>query len=396
MKVGYVLKSYPRFSQTFVVNEILAHEAAGLEVEIFSLRPAREEERHAAVSSVKATVHYLPGPEVTAAELWREASSAARELPNFGIKLAACGTEQAGEVYQALVLARLARSRGIGHLHAHFGNVATSVARLAARFSELPYSFTAHARDIFHEKVVPAQLARKLADARAVVTVSDFNLAYLRYTFGADVTGSVRRIYNGLDLARFPYLDPAQRQAVIVSVGRLVEKKGFDDLIDACALLKNRGCRFKCLIVGSGPLQYALQDRIADLDLDAQVIMLGPMPQEEVVHLIQRSAVLAAPCVVGGDGDRDGLPTVLLEAMALGTPCVSTDVTGIPEIVRDGETGLIVPQHDARALADALSRLLEDEPLRLRLAAAARALMEKQFDIHRNAISMRELFAAAA
>ena len=396
MRVGYVIKSYPRFSQTFIVNEILAHEAAGLDVEIFSLRPAREEERHAAVAQVKAPVHYLPGPEVTAGELWQETGGAARELHNFGTKLASCGTEPVGDLYQALVLARLVRERGVTHLHAHFGNVATSVARLAARFAEVPYSFTAHARDIFHEKVVPAQLARKLADASAVVTVSEFNLAYLRRTYGTDVTANLRRIYNGLDLGRFSYAQPGQREPVIVSVGRLIEKKGFEDLIEACAILKSRGRPFRCVIIGSGPLEDALKAQIARLDLGKEVVMLGARPQEEVMHLIRESAAFAAPCVVSADGDRDGLPTVLLESMALGTPCVSTDVTGIPEILHDGTTGLMVPQHAAAALADALARLLEDEPLRVRVADSARSLMETQFDIHRNAAHMREIFAAAA
>lgn len=392
MKVGYVIKCYPLFSQTFIVNEILAHEAAGLDLEIFSLRPPRQEDRHAAVALVKAPVTYVPGPDVGAAELWSEIAAAAARVQDLGAKLAPAADEAAGDVYQALVVARLATERGIAHLHAHFGNVATTIARIAGRLAGLPYTFTAHARDIFHEKVVPSKLARKLADAKAVITVSDFNLRHLRGTYGTAASG-VRRIYNGLDLARFGYASPVQRPPVIVSVGRLVEKKGFSVLLDACAILARRGRDFHCRIVGGGPLEDALRQQIARLGLEGRVELAGPRPQEEVLRMVHESAVFAAPCVVGADGDRDGLPTVLLEAMALGTPCVGTDVTGIPEVLHDGETGLMVPQHDAGILADALERLLGDARLRENLAANARRLMEGEFDIHRNAARIRAAFS---
>jgi colanic acid/amylovoran biosynthesis glycosyltransferase len=393
MTVGYVIKRYPLLSQTFIVNEILAHESAGLGLEIFSLRPPKGEDRHASVSWVKAPVTYIPGPETRAADLWTEIVLAARRWPDLGAAIAGSVDEAAGDIYQALILARLVAERGIRHLHAHFANVATTVARLAGRIAGVPYSFTAHARDIFHEKVVPEKLARKLADASAVITVSDFNLKHLRGTYGPAAAG-VRRVYNGLDLSRFGYAAPVKRPPTVISVGRLVEKKGFGLLVDACALLAKRGRTFRCLIVGSGPLEEALREQIARLGLHGIVELVGPRPQEEAMRLVQDSAVFAAPCVVSSDGDRDGLPTVLLEAMALGTPCVSTDVTGIPEVLRDGETGLMVPQHDTQAVADAVERLLKDAILRDRLATAARRLMEHEFDIHRNAARVRAAFGA--
>jgi colanic acid/amylovoran biosynthesis glycosyltransferase len=393
MRVGYVIKRYPLLSQTFIVNEILAHESAGLDLEIFSLRPPKEEDRHASVSRVKAPITYIPGPEAGAADLWTEIVLASRRWPDLGAAIAGSVDEAAGDIYQALVLARLVAERGIRHLHAHFANVATTVARLAGRFASVPYSFTAHARDIFHEKVVPEKLGRKLADARAVITVSDFNLKHLRGAYGP-AASSVRCVYNGLDLSRFGYAAPVKRPPTVISVGRLVEKKGFGLLVDACQLLAKRGRTFRCLIIGSGPLEEALRERITRLGLRDTVELVGPRPQEEVMRLVQDSAVFAAPCVVGADGDRDGMPTVLLEAMALGTPCVSTDVTGIPEVLRDGETGLMVPQHDALAVADAVERLLKDAILCDRLATAARRLMEHEFDIHRNAARIRTVFEA--
>lgn len=395
MKIGYVIKSYPRFSQTFIVNEILAHEAAGLDLEIFSLRPARDEPRHASVGRVRAPVTYLPGPEAGAAELWGEIAAAVTRNSALGARLSVCAGEAVGDVYQGLVLARLAAERGITHLHAHFGNVATAVARLASGFAGIPYSFTAHARDIFHQKVVPAQLARKLGEAKAVVTVSEYNLKFLRGRYG-EAASRVRRIYNGLDMKDFAYGEPRERPPVIISVGRLVEKKGFPDLVAACADLARRGVDFRCDIIGDGPLEEALASRIAELGLEDRVRLLGLRRQDEVKRLVQGAAVMAAPCVVGEDGDMDGLPTVILEAMALGTPCVGTDVTGIPEVLHDGETGLMVPQHAPARLADALERLLCDAGLRCALAGKARRLMEDDFDIHRNAARIRAVFAQAA
>ena len=392
VRVGYVVKRYPRYSETFVVNEVLAHEAAGLAVEIFSLRPPSDAYFQDQIARVRAPVTYLPSDGVKAADFWA-ALEAAAELPGFAAGLAAARGEDAVAVHQAARLGLLARKRGVTHLHAHFATSATTVARLAAAFGGLTYTFTAHAKDIFHDSVRPDDLGRKLRDAAGVVTVSDFNRDHLRAAYGRDAA-RVTRVYNGLDLAGFPYRSPDDRPPRVVAVGRLVEKKGFGDLIDACALLAGRGRRFACQVIGGGEQEAELRERVKRLNLHDSVELLGPRPQSEVIRAVQGAAVLAAPCVVGSDGNRDGLPTVLLEAMALGTPCVATDVTGIPEVLRDGGTGLMVPQNDPPALADALERLFDDAALRVRLAGAARALVEAEFEVHRNAAQVRTLFGA--
>jgi colanic acid/amylovoran biosynthesis glycosyltransferase len=208
-------------------------------------------------------------------------------------------------------------------------------------------------------------------------------------------TAKVTRLYNGLELGRLAYREPRERQRLVLGVGRLVEKKGFADLVDACALLAARGSEFLCRIVGTGDQEAALRAQIRRLGVEDHVRLLGARPQSEVFELIQGAAVLAAPCVVGTDSNRDGLPTVLLEAMALGTPCVSTDVTGIPEAVRHGQTGLIVPQHDPARLAEGLGQLLDGPAERVRLAAAARRHVEAEFDATRNSARLREIFAAS-
>jgi glycosyltransferase involved in cell wall biosynthesis len=295
----------------------------------------------------------------------------------------------AEDAAQALELSVLVEERGIDHLHAHFGSVATSVARAAARITGRPYSFTAHAKDIFHEQVDREDLARKLTDAHHVVTVSDFNLGYLRAAF-PEAARSVHRVYNGLDLDVFTFAAGPRRREV-VAVGRLVEKKGFDVLIEAIAILAARGIDVPCSIAGDGPLAGLLQEQAAQEGVGGLVRFAGPLPQREIRCLVAGAAVLAAPCVVASDGNADGLPTVLLEALALGTPCISTAVTGIPEAIRHDETGLLVPPGDAPALAAALERLIADDDLRQRLAAAGRMLVETEFDVRRQAREMRDL-----
>jgi colanic acid/amylovoran biosynthesis glycosyltransferase len=391
-RVAYVMKVYPRFSETFIVNEILAHEAAGLEVDIFSLRPPQETHFQDAIARVRGGVTYLPDGAVKAETFWQALRDAAA-LPGFHAGMAAAQTASATEVHAALALARTIRPRAIVHVHAHFASAATTVARIAAAFAGVTYSFTAHAKDIFHESVRHDDLLQKLADAAAAITVSDYNVKYLRQRFGAVARG-VRHVNNGLELKRFPYRPPVDDRRGVVAVGRLVEKKGFSTLIDACALLKDRGVAVECEVIGGGELESALRTQIARLGLHEWVSLTGPQPQSAVVQAVSNASVLAMPCVVGGDGNRDGLPTVLLEAMALGTPCVSTDVTGIPEVIQHDRTGLIVPQHDAEALAAAIEQLLEDATRRRRLAAAAREQIDAKFDSCRTAQELRAIFAA--
>jgi glycosyltransferase involved in cell wall biosynthesis len=406
LRVGYVVKRYPCYSETFILREILAHERAGVDIEIFSLLPTADSHFQDLLARVRAPVSHLialsanllPEPPasgiVTANHLWRALQGAAAELPGLWAALEDLREEEVRPVFQALGLAVAVRRTGINHLHASFGSEPCTVARLAARLAGVPYSFTARAKDIFHETVRPEDLRRKFRDAAGVVTVSDYHLDYLRATYGP-VAAHVQRVYNGLDLDEYPYRPPGDRPPVILAVGRLVEKKGFADLVEACSLLAGRGRAFRCRIVGTGLLQGELQAQIDRLGLREQVELVGPLPQGEVMRGIQRAAALAVPCVIAKDGDRDGLPNIIQEALALGTPVVSTDVTGIPEVVRDGETGLQVPQRDPPALADALDRLLANPELRVRLASGGRRLIESEFNIHRNTERRRAMFRAS-
>jgi glycosyltransferase involved in cell wall biosynthesis len=409
LRVGFVVKRYPRYSETFIVREILAHEEAGTHIEIFVLRPTIDGHFQDLIARVRATVNYLyfPAEGVLPEELaaitlrantfWDALVQTATVVPNFWAKLASLQDEMAqskgagGYLYQAARLACQVHEKGIHHLHAAFASDAATVCRLGARLAGIPFSFTARAKDIFHESAKADDLRRKFRDAAGVVTISDYHLQYLRETFGP-LAAHVQHIYNGLDLKEFPYRSPEDRPPVIVAVGRLVEKKGFDDLVEACGRLAGRGRSFTCRIYGNGPLKPALRAQIDRLGLRNRVELMGPHPQGEIIKAIQGAAVLAMPCIIARDGDRDGLPNVIQEALALGTPVVSTDVTGIPEVVRDGETGLQVPQRDPAALASALEKLLLDSALRVRLATGARRLIEAEFDIRRNTERRRAIF----
>ena len=391
-RVGYVLKVYPRFSETFVVTELLAQQERGLPLEVFSLRPPVDGRFHESLARLRAPVTYLKSSGFRAEELWTAMRVARADLPELARHADELFSVDVRDAAQSVELALAVRARGITHLHAHFASVATTVARLAARLAGITYSFTAHAKDIFHAEVDDADLRRKLAEAADVVTISEFNLAHLRGRFGAAADG-VRRVYNGLDLDAFPWSAPPDRPPTIAAVGRLVEKKGFGDLVDAVALLRDRGRAPAVDLVGTGPLADELARQVDRLGLRDVVRLRGALPQDEVRRVVGSAAAFAAPCVVGTDGNRDGLPTVLLEAMALGTPCVATPVTGIPEVLDDDRTGLLVPERDPQALAGALDRLLADPALRTRLAAAARRRIDADFDARRQAAAVAEGFA---
>lgn len=394
--VGYVVKAYPRFSETFVVTEILAREAAGERLVIFALRPTSDSRFHPQLADVAAPVIHLPRHSSASSwwPVWRSAAADPATLAGLQAslpELMAAGHDDAG---QAVTLARLAREHGVTHLHAHFATAATTVARLAGRIAGLPYSFTAHAKDIFHIDVDPADLAAKLRDAHHAITISEHNRNHLTQTYGPADTSRLHLVHNGLDLARFPYRPrpvSTGRPARLLSVGRLVEKKGFEHLIDAADHLLSAGVDLTVDIAGEGPLAKELADQIAARGRTERIRLIGGRTQREIADLLASHDLFVAPFVVGSDGNVDGLPTVLLEAMASGIPCVAADVTGVGEVIRDGETGWLVPSGDQPALVDAITDALAGDAGRLARTDKARALIEDCFDSTRQAARLAQL-----
>lgn len=399
-KVAYILKMFPRFSETFILGEILELERSGVEIEIFSLKTPNDPGRHADVDKVRAQVTYVPENQRTAAGSYlRRHVWVFRRHPRayLATTFRVAKRRRWGafkRFLQAGYIAPPLYERGITHVHAHFATSATSVAYYLHQLMGMEYSFTAHAKDIYIDTVARDVLVRKMTNARFVVTVSDYNAKHLS---SLSPEAPINRIYNGLDLDQFPAngSDP-DSPPLILAVGRLVEKKGFDDLITACGMLRDTGTTFHCKIVGMGSEEASLLALINELELQAYVQLTGPMPREELVKMYPRASVFVAPCVIGSDGNRDGLPTVLIEAMALGVPVVSTPVTGIPELVRHLETGQLVPPNSPSELAMALDQALSQQAWSHAMARKGRELVEQHFDLRRNVAQLRDLFEKAS
>jgi glycosyltransferase involved in cell wall biosynthesis len=396
-RIGYVLKVYPRFSETFVVTEILAREAQGEQLEIFALRHSTDPRFHPELARVQAPVHYVPRPE-RASEGWAVLARAAEVVPGFGERLAALlpdlARTEASEVHQGVALAVAVVEQGITHLHAHFASLSARVAEIASRLTGVPFTVTTHAKDIFHESVDPTRLRRTLEHAHDVVAISEYNRRHLRAAF-PEHAQKLQLVRNGLELARFPYRDPAPvgETLRVVAVGRLVEKKGFAGLVRAVAARRAAGARLSVTIAGGGELEAGLRALVAELGLEDVVQLAGPRTQAEVCRLLRAADVFVAPCVVGADGNADGLPTVLLEAMAMGVPVIASDVTGIPEVVRNSgpRTGVLVPAGAHDELVRALAVVAGPGFDRTGAARAARALVERDYDSTGQAAALRAL-----
>lgn len=382
LHVGYILKQYPRLSETFILNEILGLEANEVDVSIFSLRHATEGRFHPAVASVKGAVHYVADPNKNAF------LDALRALPNLQ-------TDQLPEVFDfldllpadrrsrlalgAIEIAQRAQASGISHLHAHFLTVAAHTAHLVHLLTGMPYTITAHAKDIYRHTVDWDLAARIATRASAVITVCDANLHYLKHRLdGSDV--NLIRIYNGLGPQDPPAPTAARTPGLVLGVGRLVEKKGFDLLLQTIADLATARPEVRAVIVGDGDQRAALETQAKQLGIAERVTFTGPLPQHEVSRWLRKAAVMAAPCRVGSDGNQDALPTVLLEALGAGLPAVTTPVAGIPEIIDHDLEGLIVPCDDSAALTAGVASLLDDPARREAMSLAGPIKLAQCFD----------------
>jgi colanic acid/amylovoran biosynthesis glycosyltransferase len=399
-RFAYVLKRFPRISETFVAAELIELERQGEQVTVFAISRPDEPFVHRFLDELSARVVYLPHrPLREPLRVARALAFALRRCPRGWVRAAAAalGTPRQILAWRRLLQATVLRdelSRAeIDHVHAHFATAAAHLANLAHLMDGPPYSVTAHAKDIYHRRARPRRLRQKLGDAAFVATVSEANRVHLAAALG--VRGRVEVVPNAVDLRRLGSPNgELRRPGLILAVARLVEKKGLEDLVEACGLLARQGTAARLEIVGDGPLRARLERAAARVGAD--VVFHGPLPQERVLPLYRRAAVVCLPCVVVSTGDRDGLPTSLLEAMALGAPVVSTSVGGIAELVLHERTGLLVPEHDPHALADALERLLADDVLAITLAAHARAHVEKHFALERSVVRLRSLFLETA
>ena len=393
--VLYILKRYPRLSETFITRELLELEAVGCRIGVDALMTPEDGPRHADVDGVRAEVRYLPRhPKLTDLSVLIAHLRVAMRRPVRWGGLAVKARRNGGwrRFLQAGVAADRVRRERIDHLHAHFATAAVDVARDAAALSGRPFTVTAHAKDIFHDDNARS-LPGRVRGAAAVVTVSAFNLRHLALQLP---TSALAFVPNGVPTFS-PVTAPASDVPTgpVLCVARLVEKKGIDVLIDAVAILRDRNTELAVEIIGGGPLDETMRARAHLAGLDDVIHFLGPQSSDVVDAAYRRCSMVALPCRVAANGDRDGMPTVILEAMARGLPVISTDVVGISEAVRSGHTGLLVPPDDPRALANAIEALLHDPDLRSRLGAGARELVTTRYDPGRSAALLLDVFAGA-
>lgn len=398
--VGYVVSTWPRLSQSFVLNEVVALEQRNISVRLFSVKNPGDEPVHSKVSSVRAPVSYLSLQRHWKQVIASHARVLIRRPRRYGRTLIdALRFRRTGVMRcfaKAGYLADLLRVNPVCHLHAHFATAPAVVAMFTSELTGIPYTFTAHARDIYVDSQ-PNLLRMEMERAKAVVTVCEYNRDYLRERISPLSKAKVHCIYNGLDPAEFPFHGSrydAPAPPVILTVCRLVEKKGLDDLIVAAAILRNQQHEFRVEIIGDGPLRGHVNHEIAKFGLERFVQLIPSQPIEGVRVAYKRATVFVLPCVVASDGDRDGVPTVLLEAMLSGVPVISTPVAGIPEIICSPELGVLVQPNDPPLLARALDLLLRDSSLRDRLALAAREHVQRSCSVDFSASRLASLFFA--
>ena len=403
LRIGYVVKRFPRVSETFIAQEILELERRGAEVQVLALGENDQPASHAWLRSLRAEVAQM---SLSFPEAWAELAGRYRLPMSRGGAARTVLTALADPLdrgrrclAQAVEIARMAETAGIDHLHAHFANQPATTALLAHQLCGVSFSVTAHAKDIWTNPAGPRDWRRLARAAAFIVTVSDMTHRHVAELVGERLSGRVRRLYNGIDLEailpRVP-LPAAERPSRLLCVARLVEKKGVDVLLDACAALRGAGLEFSLDIIGDGELAPQLRRRSAELGLEGVVTFRGALPHEQVVATMHGSDVFVLPCRIAADGDKDTLPTVLLEAMACGLPCISTPIAGVGEIIADRETGCLVAPGDAHLLVAAMTRLMSEPATRLRMGRAARRRAEQLFDVRGNVAVLHGWFEEAA
>lgn len=385
--LAYLFERFPKFSQTFCYREIAELFRQGERPVIFSLRgPDLGPEREWNKEVLKA-VHRLPEGDDFAAAVDAEL----RDIPKQARKILRewRGRDDSLRLYQAVYVGARLRGLGINHIHAHFAGMAARTAYWIRKFFGLTYSLTVHANDIFAPNKFVIDLGEILSSADRIIAVSDFGVDYLHDKF-PQTADRIRRVYNGIETndfetARF------EPPPLIISIGRLINKKGFDVLIDACAILRDHELEFRCEIIGDGPLENELQLRIAQHNLGDRVRLSGAKTQREIVTSLSNATVFVLPCRIDADGAMDNLPTVIMEAMAASLPVISTDVGGIREMVAESETGFLVPTENLVATAEAIGRVISDKNLARSLGQSGRERATRLFSIENNVRALREI-----
>jgi colanic acid/amylovoran biosynthesis glycosyltransferase len=386
---AYLFERFPSFGQTFCYREVAELYRQGVAPPVFSIRNPKDEPAQDWDARVVMQVHYLPEEKELLDEVQRAAKKR-RLNPAIIAALDEWGRRTDFlRLYQAVYVGLRLQEVGIGHVHAHFAGMAARTAFWIAKFFPITFSFTAHANDIFAPRNFEIGLDKLVNAARVIITETDYSEKFLRERF-PERADRVHRIYNGLNLAEFGRANFSSDSPLIVAIGRLIAKKGFANLIRACALLVEHGTSFRCEIFGEGPLENQLRAQIEESGLQELVQLPGAKPQHELRERLAGASAFALPSVPEAQGGMDNLPTVIMEAMATGLPVVSTRIGGIPEMVIDNETGFLVEPNDIVTLAGAIEKVTNDRSLGQRLGRAGYERAQRLFSIEKN---VRELCA---
>ncbi|KAF1710003.1 hypothetical protein CSC70_10035 [Pseudoxanthomonas kalamensis DSM 18571] len=399
-RVVYIVSLFPCWSETFIVREINALVENGVDVRIISLKSPSESLVQADATALMDRVRH---PKT----LWSVfAGLVSAFLRSPGQTLSTFATIIAGNWRKPVVLGKslAAWARGLEHvdwlrdfdpqvIHAHWATYPSTAAWTLSRVLCRPFSFTSHAHDIFIERQL---IARKIEDAALAVTISRFNVGWLSERETPLADKKLKIIHCGVDLERNPWNPDGREPGQILAVGRLDPIKGFATLIEALALLRERGIDFHCHLLGSGPLEGELRQLARQRGVGEHVEFAGAQPQDVVRSWMTQASMFVLPSEVAEDGNRDGIPVALMEAMATGCPVISTRVSGIPELIEDGAQGLLVEERQPRALADAMQRLLADAALSTRIVDAARVKIESEFDARKEARRLQKHMEAIA
>ncbi|NOU19612.1 MAG: glycosyltransferase family 4 protein [Bacteroidales bacterium] len=394
-RITYIVEKFPSPSEYFILNEILALEKRGFEIYLLVLRKQRQYLDISEIKNLKSHIIYLPKIYFYLPFIFLpffRSPFSILPFPYFYLHSPFSFLKYLRNYCISKYFAAQLKNRQVHHIHAHFGFIATDIAKILSRLMNVTYSFTLHAQDIYLNQT---NIEQEVADASFVITCTEYNRAFLNKLTKSQYAAKLHTIYHGIDISRWkkseiPNSGNKNDNIEIVSVARLVEKKGLIHLLKATRLLTSNGTKIRCTIIGNGPLQKQLKRFITKNNLTHCVRLKGLISQKEVKQRIADSDIFVLPCIMAKNGDRDGLPNVLLEAMAMGIPVISTNISAIPELIENEKTGLLIPEKDETALADAILRLNNDNQLYNRIAENGKRKVKDNFDIE---ISTNKLVA---
>ena len=401
-KVSYVMSRFPKLTETFVLYEILAMEKMGIDVRIYPLLRERQAVSHPEVVTLLPRVRYLPVlslPIVRAQLHFLRHKTAAYLRVLWDVLRGTWGSANfffgaLGSFPKVVRFAYEMQKSGIGHIHCHFASHPAVAGLIVHRLTGIPFSFTAHGSDLHVERRF---LNQKVREAAFVVTVSAYNKELIVRECGEEIREKIHVIHCGVDpeVFRQPTHRINQSAARVLCVASFEEVKGHEYLVEACRILRDRGTQIACDLVGDGPLRRSVEGQIKKANLESVIRVHGARPRPEVVRMMSEVDIMVLPSVPTRSGKREGIPVVLMEAMASELPVVSSELSGIPELVDNGYTGLLVPPRDIGALADALQKLLQNPALRSRMGRLGREKVVREFNLQRGVETLADLFSAS-